>query len=136
MSKYFLTDGNAKDQHELTAKQMTKQLCACFLFGALSGVIAKYSDTVPSNSQMGMFFDFISSVTTRLGIWVLIATIIAAWSRSPKVAAINVFTFFAGMLLAYYKYSQVLFGFFPTYYFLRWGSIAIASSLAAYCLVQ
>lgn len=102
MSKYFLADDNAKDQPELTAKQMIKQLCACFLFGALSGVIAKYSDTVPSNSQMGMFFDFISSVMTRLGIWVLIATIIAAWSRSPKIAAVNVFTFFAGMLLAYY----------------------------------
>ncbi len=66
MSKYLLTGANAEGQPELTAKQMIIQLCACLLFGALLGVIAKYSDTVPSNSQMGNIFDFISSVTTRL----------------------------------------------------------------------
>jgi hypothetical protein len=133
MLKYFLTDANGENQSEPTAKQMITQLCACLLFGALLGVLAKYSDTVPAtNSPMGVFFDFISSVTTHLGIWVLIGAIIAAGSRSPKAAAINVLVFFAGMLLAYYKYTQILFGFFPTYYFLRWGSIAIASPFAAY----
>ncbi|MBW9235447.1 hypothetical protein JQK62_25285, partial [Leptospira santarosai] len=36
------------------------------------------------------------------------------------------------MLLVYYVYSMWIFGFFPAYYFLRWGLIALASPLAAY----
>ncbi|TYP47674.1 DUF6518 family protein [Thermosediminibacter litoriperuensis] len=42
------------------------------------------------------------------------------------------FCFFVGMLLTYYIYSMKLFGFFPIYYFIRWGLIALVSSLAAY----
>ena len=61
-----------------------------------------------------------------------IATIIAAWSRTPKAGAVHVFAFFVGMLLAYYIYSMKIFNFFPLYYFIRWGLIALVSPLAAY----
>ena len=61
---------------------------------------------------------------TRLGIWVLIATIIAAYSKTIIRAAINTFVFFSGMLISYYLYSAYLFGFFPTKYFIIWGSVA------------
>jgi hypothetical protein len=60
--------------------------------------------------------------------------LIAAWSRTPKVTAIHVFAFFVGMLMTYYIYSMKLFGFFPTYYFFRWGLIAFVSPLAAYII--
>jgi hypothetical protein len=120
------------DKSKLTAKQITIHLSACFIFGILLGVIAKFSDTVPSNGDIGMFFSFISDITTNLGIWVVMATLIAVWSRSPIYASLKVLTFFLGMLLAYYVYSQVLFGFFPTYYFIRWGIIALVSPIAAY----
>ena len=116
----------------ITGKDMVLYLLSFFIFGVLSGVAAKYSDTIPTNENFGIFFDFISNLTTRLGIWVFMATLFAAWSNSPLAAAIKVFAFFAGMLSAYYIYSQVLFGFFPTYYFLRWGGISLASPFAAY----
>ena len=131
MSRNLLKNIRIKEQPKLTAKQIIIQLSACFIFGVLLGVIAKYSDTVPSNGGIGMLVSFISNITTRLDIWVVLATIIAVWSRSPKFAAIKVFAFFAGMLIAYYIYSQALFGFFPTYYFMRWGAIALVSPLAA-----
>ena len=35
------------------------------------------------------------------------------------------------MLISYYIYSAYLFGFFPTRYFILWGSIALASPLLA-----
>ncbi|MFS0881382.1 hypothetical protein [Metabacillus niabensis] len=132
MSRELLKIIRIKEEPKLTAKQMIIQLAIYFLLGAFLGVIAKYSDTVSSNSGIGMIFDFISNTTTRLGIWVGLATFVAVWSENPKVAAFKVFGFFAGLLIAYYIYSQVLFGFFPTYYFLRWGAIALVSPLAAY----
>ncbi len=127
-----ITDKRIEDKLEATAKDVIFQAGVYFIFGVILGGIAKYSDTAIAHGFSGMIYDFISNITTRLGIWVVLATIIAAWSSSPKVAATRVFVFFVGMLLAYYLYSQNLFGFFPTYYFLRWGLIALFSPLAAY----
>ncbi len=93
-----------------------------FCLGALLGFLAKYFDNAPN----------IGAIGTALGVWVLIATILAAWSRSPKAAALHVFIFFAAMLTVYYLYSMILFGFFPKYYFLGWSGIALLSPLAAY----
>ncbi|WP_239422099.1 DUF6518 family protein [Bacillus sp. CGMCC 1.16541] len=120
------------NQSKLPTKQITLYATVCFLFGALLGVLAKFSDTIPSNGVTGLFFSYISEITTNLGIWVALATLLAVWSRRPLYASLNVLTFFLGMLIAYYVYSKALFGFFPTYYFVRWMLIALASPLAAY----
>jgi hypothetical protein len=132
MSLELLKSFRMKGSSKPTVKQMIIQVCASFVFGVILGLISKFSDNVSSNSWYGLFFSGISDITTNLGVWVVLATLIAVWSRSPIYASINVFIFFIGMLLAYYTYSQVLFGFFPTYYFLRWGAIALASPVAAY----
>ena len=93
------------------------------------GIVSKYLDTIPvvdGNWWMGIL-SYFGDLFTRLGIWVLIATFIAAYSKTLFKAAINTFIFFTGMLISYYVYSAYLFGFFPTRYFILWGSIAIAS---------
>jgi len=113
-------------------KQKAIRIVLFFIFGIISGFLAKYADTIPSNGTVGSLINIISNISSRIGIWIFIATIIAAWSRTPKAASIHVFVFFAGMLLAYYIYSMKLFNFFPTYYFIRWGLIALLSPLAAY----
>ncbi len=97
-------------------------MALAFGVGALMGFLAKYADGVP----------VLGSIGSALGIWILMATLIAAWSRSPEAAVLHVFTFFAAMLGAYYVYSAVLFAFFPTYYFLAWGRVALLATLAAY----
>lgn len=132
MSKKWFMSSRRIEQSKLNTKQIILQLFFCFLLGVILGVIAKYSDTFPANGAIGMFFSFISDITTTIGIWVALSTLIAVWSRSPIIAALKVITFFVGMLLAYYLYSQVLFGFFPIYYFLQWGFIALLSPFAAY----
>jgi len=110
-----------------------------FILGIIAGLVSKYADTVgissDSNTVLRLYQDSISivqQITTDLGIWVFVATIVAVVSRSSKAAAIHVFVFFIGMLLAYYFYSMLLFGFFPTYYFYRWGLIALLSPIGAY----
>lgn len=132
MSKKWFKNSRMIDKSKLNAKQIIIQLIFCFILGVILGVLAKFSDTFPANGAIGMFFNFISDITTNIGIWVALATLIAVWSRNPFIAAIKVLTFFFGMLLAYYIYSQMLFGFFPTYYFLHWGIIALLSPFAAY----
>lgn len=115
-----------------TIHQKILQVLQTLALGMLLGFIAKYSDSNPSTGLIGDFWDIISDMTTRLGIWVLLATIIAGRSINPRIGAMKVFSFFVGLLLIYYLYSMWLFGFFPTYYFIRWGVIALASPIAAY----
>ncbi|MEN8698489.1 hypothetical protein [Bacillus infantis] len=102
------------------------------VFGILLGAIAKYLDTVSVDGRWGNYIlSYSGDIFTRLGIWVLIGTILAAYSKTLLRAAVNTFLFFIGMLISYYVYSAYLFGFFPTSYFLIWGSIAIASPFLA-----
>jgi len=131
MFKIFFKSIRLIDQPQPTKKQGILHVLSFFIFGVLLGILAKFSDTVSTNGGIGMIIGFISDITTHLGLWVFLATVIAVWSRSPLYAGINVGAFFIGMLLAYYIYSLVLFGFFPTYYFLRWGMIAIVAPFAA-----
>jgi hypothetical protein len=114
------------------AGQVVQKVILMFIVGAFLGAVAKYSDTIPSNNSILLFFNYLGNITTRLGIWILIAALIATWSINPRIAALKVFAFFSSLLLTYYLYSMILFGFFPTYYFLSWGMIAIFSPLAAY----
>lgn len=83
-------------------KEKAIRIILFFILGTFSGFLAKYVDTIPSNRAVGSLTNIISNISSRIGIWVFIAAIIAAWSRTPKSGAVNVFTFFVGMLLAYY----------------------------------
>lgn len=130
--KEYLNQIRGEQYTQVTIQQTTLQVLLSFTFGAFIGFIAKFSDTIPSNGLSGNIWGSISDITTRLGIWVLLATIIAAWSKNPRIGSLKVFAFFTGMLLIYYLYSLSLFGFFPTYHFIRWGLIALASPIAAY----
>lgn len=112
----------AKIDKKFTIQQKMSKILMVFALGAFLGFLAKYLDSVSLLGQIG----------TDLGLWILVATILAAWSRSPSAAAIHVFVFFLSMLIVYYTYSMVLFGFFPKYYFLAWGSIAMLSPIGAY----
>lgn len=104
----------------------------CLVLGIILGITSKYLDTVAlDGSWITSVLHFFANLFTRLGIWVLIATMVAAYSTTLIRAAINTFVFFIGMLISYYLYSAYLFGFFPTNYFILWGSIALVSPLLA-----
>lgn len=117
-----------------SASKKVIRIVLFFILGILSGLVAKYADTVSSDGIIGNLINIISQISSRIGVWAFIATIIAAWSGNPEEGAIRVLLFFAGMLLSYYIYSMKLFNFFPAYYFIRWGLIALSTPLAAYAV--
>lgn len=112
----------ARANVQLPVQQKLTPLLFSLCLGALLGFLAKRYDSVPIIGEIG----------TYLGGWVLIATVLSAWSRSPRAAALQVLVFFAAMLTVYYLYSMALFGFFPKYYFLAWGGIALLSPIAGH----
>ena len=116
----------------IMVKYKSTDVILCFVLGIILGITSKYLDTVAvDGSWITNVLHYLGDLFTRLGIWVWIATLIAAYSRTLRRAAINTFVFFIGMLLSYYIYSAYLFGFFPTSYFIRWGGIALLSPLLA-----
>ncbi|MFK9092698.1 DUF6518 family protein [Bacillus salipaludis] len=94
-----------------------------FMLGALLGFLAKYTD----GSVVGL-------IGTYLGFWVVVTTIIAVRSRSPKAAALHAFVFLFAMLIVYYLYSLLLFGFFPKDYFIAWVGISLLSPVFGYAV--
>ena len=87
----------------------------------LFGIVTKWLDSVP----------FFGNVFTRMGIWVLIATMIAGYSKTPARAAIHTFLFFLGMLIGYYVYSAYLFGVYSTRDIQYWGMVALLTPFLA-----
>ncbi len=61
-------------------------------------------------------------------------SILATKAHTPERGAVFVFFFLAGVLVGYYLYSTVLFGFFPRRVALAWGLLAILSPFPAYML--
>ena len=104
-----------------------------FLFGALLGCFSKFLDCAAYNSLPYVFRYFdITNFLGRFSIWIFIAVIISFYSRSPLKGALNVFMFFAAMLLAYYGYTNYVAGFFPESYILIWVMFTAASPFLAF----
>lgn len=106
-----------------------------FMFGAVLGVLAKWLDTLAIDDtvwwqsiigRLGL-----STVFSEMPVWMLIALIIAVFSRTPGRAAKNVFVFFVGMCLVYHLYTVLICHFNPWSYMLIWYIITAASPLLA-----
>lgn len=73
--------------------------CAAFvLLGAASGVISKLADV---HSEM------IGNFTSGMCCWILIGTVICAFTKSPFRSAAYVLLFCAGMIAAYYLTAEI-----------------------------
>lgn len=94
------------------------------LLGTLMGYVSKATDSV----------SIIGDIGTELGIWVFVASIVAAYSRYPFTAALNTMLFFLSMLASYYIYGLVILGFFPRAYFLGWLFISLLSPIAGFII--
>ena len=114
----------------IAMKEIIPDSMKCLILGVFLGILSKYLDTVAVNgSWHANVLHYFSNIFTRAGIWVFMATMIAAFSKTVIRAAMNTFVFLSGMLISYYLYSTYLFGFFPTKYFIFWGSLALFSPI-------
>ena len=95
---------------------------AVIVCGIIIGVIAKATDSTSLVGEIG----------TDLSIWVLLGTLVAAYSHHPINAGINTTVFFLALLAGYYIYGQSVLGFFPASYFWGWLMVALASSVCGF----
>ncbi|MFT4145550.1 MAG: hypothetical protein QM644_13935 [Mobilitalea sp.] len=103
------------------------------LLGFILGIVSKYSDTIPSNHGLyGAVLHCISYITTELGIWIFLATVIAMYSYNHISAMINTTSFFLAMLTGYYLFSRYVCGFYSINVIIYWVTVAFISSLGAF----
>lgn len=103
------------------------------LFGFALGVFQKWIDG-PARNLLPLLLQQldISNYFGRLAIWILLATTISIYSKSPLRASINTFSFLISMLMGYYLYCNYVLGFLPKAYMMIWIVIAFMSFFMAY----
>lgn len=103
------------------------------LFGFALGVFQKWIDGSANNLLPLLLQQLdIRNYFGRLAIWILLATVISVYSKSPLRASINTFSFFISMLMGYYLYCNYALGFLPKTYMMIWVVISFASFFMAY----
>lgn len=120
-------------QKEVSLKKQVMVTIGIIFVGASLGVLQKWMDGSPDNifpiwiQQLD-----IKNFFGRLAIWILSATGISVYSRSPLRASINTFFFFISMLSGYYLYCHHVLGFLPRTYMMIWVVISGLSFFLAY----
>lgn len=106
---------------------------AVLFFGIVLGTVSKFLDTTPSNELPFIIERLdVRNFLGRFAVWILIAVCISIYSNSSIRAAVNVFTFFLGMVTSYYLYSKFIAGFFPRSYAMIWFGLTAISPLLAF----
>ena len=117
-------------------QSLPKQIIATtgvVLLGFALGVLQKWMDGSSDNLfPVWMQQLDIGNYFGRLAIWILLATIISVYSKSPLRASVNTFLFFISMLAGYYLYCNCVLGFLPRTYMRIWIFMSFASFFMAY----
>lgn len=106
------------------------------LFGIFMGTFSKFLDY--RQAELPELFQIIDNALDfhnflgGFAPWIVIAVCISINSCTPFRAAINVFSFFTGMIASYYIYSNFVAGFFPKSYAMIWIGFTIISPLPAF----
>lgn len=122
-----------KPQNNISLNKQIAETVGIILLGFALGVFQKRMDGAPDNAFLVAIQQFdVGNYFGRLAIWILLATIISVYAKSPLRAAINTFFFFISMLAGYYLYCNYILGFLPRTYMMMWIVIAFASFFMAY----
>ncbi len=97
--------------------------------GCLMGILSKLSDV---GSHMGHLQIILSEMTSQMSLWILIGVVISLFSRSRKLAMVNIFLFCMGMLAAYYVTAEVTHAVYGWSFIKGWAVFACFSPVMAY----
>lgn len=90
---------NIRNDREKITIQKFILFCMVFLIlGAGSGIVSKLAD---------VYSEILGNFTSGMCCWILIGTVICAFSKSPFRSAVYVFLFCAGMVAAYYLTAEI-----------------------------
>ena len=99
------------------------------VIGCLMGILSKLSDV---GSHMGHLQIILSEMTSQMSLWILIGVVISLFSRSRKLAMVNIFLFCMGMLAAYYVTAEVTHAVYGWSFIKGWAVFACFSPVMAY----
>lgn len=104
---------------------MKKFLKSHWMFGAglILGVISRLLDIYTQN---------LGEIFSQMAIWILIGTLISIYSKTKKIAMINIFLFCIGMLITYYIVAAITHGVYSEIFIIDWTIFAFCSPLFAY----
>lgn len=91
--------------------------------GLLLGAISRLLDIYTSN---------LGNIFSQIAVWILLGTLIAVYSSSPKRAALNILPFCLGMLAAYYAAAILTKGVYGRMFILGWTGFALCSPVLAF----
>ena len=133
--KKFLNDIRSAE-NPISGNRKIINTIAILLLGIALGTFSKFLDFRQAElPSVLMAIDGALDVHNFLGrfaIWVLIALCISIYSNSAIRASVNVFAFFAGMVVSYYLYSNYVAGFFPRSYAMIWVGFTMISPFLAF----
>ena len=95
----------------MNKKREWLMLLCTIAVGAILGVISKQGDVAIQGTILGNLLFALGLVTSGFFIWIVACIIISTQSESATLAAINVFSFLASMMLTYYLYSYYVVGY-------------------------
>ena len=122
-----------KPRTDIPLNKQIEETIGIILFGLVLGVLQKWIDGTAANALPVVMQQLdIGNYFGRLAIWILLATIISVYAKSPLRAAINTFFFFISMLAGYYLYCNYILGFLPKTYMMIWIVISFATFFMAY----
>lgn len=122
-----------KPRTDIPLNKQIAETIGIILFGFVLGVLQKWIDGTAANALPVVMQQLdIGNYFGRLAIWILLATIISVYAKSPLRAAINTFFLFISMLAGYYLYCNYILGFLPKTYMMIWIVISFATFFMAY----
>lgn len=122
-----------KPQNNISSTKQIAITVGIIILGLGLGVVQKLMDEAPTNAFLELMQQLgVGNYFGRFAIWILLATIISVYSKSPLRAAFNTLFFFISMLAGYYLYTNYVLGFLPRAYMMIWIVIAFVSFFMAY----
>lgn len=94
-----------------------------FCIGLILGVISRLLDIYTQN---------LGEIFSQMAIWILLGTLISIYSKTKKMAMMNIFPFCIGMLITYYIVAIITHGVYSWSFIIGWTIFALCSPIFAF----
>ena len=91
--------------------------------GLILGVISRLLDIYTQN---------LGEIFSQMAIWILLGTLISIYSKTKKMAMMNIFPFCIGMLITYYIVAIITHGVYSRSFIIGWTIFALCSPMFAF----
>lgn len=94
-----------------------------FLIGLGLGAVSRIFD---------IYCETLGNIFSQMAIWILFGTLIAIFSKTKKMAMLNILPFCIGMLITYYVTAAITHGVYSRTFIIGWTVFAFCSPILAF----